>query len=157
MIIVSNHINMSHTDPFKIDMIENDLEANKMSKNIVPLFGSIFDIEKKGAKYSLVNKNWNNRIHGKVINYDRTSPNSIFFEIQTKYVPPISFFDYLVESKRYSIEATYGTEKTNYEDFNEFGFVGAYDNGDDECWETTPHNLKDDLIPPHLLVLYNIV
>jgi hypothetical protein len=61
MIIVLNHINMSHTDPFKIDMIENDLEANKMSKNIVPLFGSIFDIEKKGAKYSLVNKNWNNR------------------------------------------------------------------------------------------------
>lgn len=157
MIIVVNHVNMSHVDPFKIDMIENDLNANITTKNIVPLFGSIFDIQLKRNKYSLVNKNWNNRIHGQVISYDRSSPNSIFFEIHTKYIPPISFFDYLVQSQKYSIEATYGTEKTNYEDFNEYGFVGSYDNGDDECWETTPHNLKDDLIPPHLQVLYNVI
>jgi hypothetical protein len=148
---------MSNTDPFKIDMIEYDLKTNLGKKALVPLFGSIFDIQLKRNKYSLVNKNWNNRIHGQVISFDRTSPNSIFFEIHTKYVPPIPFYDYLVEKQRYNIEATYGTEKTNYEDFNEYGFVGSYENGDDESWETTPHNLKDDLIPPHLLVLYNVV
>ena len=152
--MVLNHINMSHTDPFKIDMIENDLKENK-GKGIKPLFGSIFDIVKKDLKYVLVNKQWDNKIHGEVINYERISPNSIFFEITTKYNPPISFYDYLVEKKQYSIEATYGTEKKYYLD--EFGFVGSYENGDDESWEITPHNLKDNLIPPHLLVLYNIV
>lgn len=162
MIIVSNHINMSHTDPFKIDMIENDLKANN-GKGIKPLFGSIFDIVKKDSKYVLVNKQWDNKIHGEVINYERISPNSIFFEITTKYNPPISFYDYLVENKQYSIEATYGTEKKYYfgshkgAQLDEFGFVGSYENGDDECWETNPVNLKEDLIPVPLLVLYNII
>lgn len=153
---------MSHTDPFKIDMIENDLRFNQ-HKGTIPLFGSIFDIVKKDKKYSLVNKGWDNKIHGEVISYDRSSPNSIFFEITTKYTPPISFYDYLVEEKQYNIEATYGTDKKYYfgthkgAGLDEFGFVGSYENGDDESWETNPENIKEELIPLPLLVLYNFV
>jgi hypothetical protein len=143
---------MSHTDPFKIDMIEFDLKANQ-GKGVTPLFGSIFDIEKKNSKYLLINKQWDNKIHGEVISYERISPNAIFFEITTKYNPPIPFYDYLFEKKRYNIEATYGTELKNYD--NEFGYVGSYENGNDECWETNPANLKDEMIPLPLLVLYN--
>lgn len=156
MKIVYNHINMSHTDPFKIDMIENDLQANQ-GKGIKPLFGSIFDIEKKDSKYVLINKRWDNKIHGEVISYERLSPNSIIFEIATKYIPPIPFYDYLFEKKLYNIEATYGTESKTYDIKNdEYGFVGSYENGNDECWETNPANIEDELIPEPLLVLYNL-
>jgi len=157
MIIVANHVNISHTNPTKIDMLDFELESKK-GKSFVPLFTTILETEKnKGGRYTLINKNFGHKINGMIQSYKRISPNAIYFEMLTRYIPPVPFYDYLVEKLQFSIEATYGTEGALFDSLpNEYGYVGMYSNGDDEQWDLTPNNLENENIPKHLLDLYDI-
>lgn len=156
IIIVSNHVDISHTNETKMDMLEFELET-KMGQQWIPLFTTILETEKsKSGKYTIINKNFGNKINGTIIAYERMTPNSVSLHMLTKYIPPIPFYDYLVENLQFNIEATYGTEGILFDAPNDFGYVGMYSNGDDEQWDLSPNNLENELIPKHLLELYNI-
>jgi len=139
----SNTANISHEDPSKIDLIEHECNSPQPSQ----LFEKLFPNKENDTwDYDWCIENWGTKWEGTITGYNRNSPNSITIEMDTAWSPPINFYDHIVEKHGYNVEAYYYEQSV--------GFVGWYNNGDDESFEMIKSNWE--ILPVEIATHYNL-
>ena len=144
-----NIVTFTHDDPAMINRIESGFKR----EGDHGLFSEFFPLpeghEQSGAWYNWCSANWGTKwdISESNGNYieDRTE-NSIRLYFDSAWSPPIEFYQSMLELG-FGISAYYFEPG--------IGFVGAWEDGCDECYDEFSHDI-DGIVPAELVDMFNI-
>jgi hypothetical protein len=144
-----NRVTFTHEDPAQIKKIETAFKSDG------GLFSGFFPVpegyHEDGRWHGWCNANWGtkwdvNERDCCYIENDTTDPNKIQLYFETAWSPPIEFYQSMLELG-FSISAYYFEPG--------MGFVGAWEDGCDECYDGFSHDI-DGIVPAELVDMFNI-
>jgi len=139
----SNVAQISHSDKFEIDKIENELSNEESSE----LFNTLLTrpLSEEDNWYGWNVENWGTKWDATICYWERLDENTLMVEFDTAWSPPVNLYDTLTEKMGYQINAQYFEPG--------MGFVGEYIDGNDsyyeydvsdkESWSDIPEDLID--------------
>jgi len=142
----SNYTKIYHEDSSKIDAIEQELmkEEPQLFNKLLPR-----PLSEEENWYDWNVNNWGTKWDASVYDWGREDPNTIWINYDTAWSPPTALFDSLGEQE-YSV--------TSYYHEGGMGFIGYYEDGDDDYYEYDLSDVESiENIPEHIVDYGNLM
>jgi len=149
----SNSVEIKHDDVSKITaiesfLIETDATDAKEDDATPGLLGFLIPNPSGDWNYDWSVTNWGTKWDIIVYEWDRLDENTIYISFDSAWSPPIAAYETLVEQD-YDIKANYLEQS--------MGFVGLYENNDDQIYEFDYEDLSSlDNIPEDIVKTWGL-